>query len=551
VGYRHGVGCRDGCGADGMVNVKILIGDCLHRLRELPADSIQCCVTSPPYWGLRSYLPDDSEDKGQELGLESTPAEFVAAMVSVFDEVRRVLRPDGVCFINLGSSYASGGTPASQSPLLKRVPACGSGDTLSECSQGDDLACPGSHDGRQGETQTHRDCTPRNVQCAEPNERQTSQTARDSAPAGCDPLPLDSSLPGAPASTTLQSCDPPLDACDHEAKASAVPQDEQTFPGDVHHSTTSRNTHDKSLTSPTLVVRTRGKESFYSACGSPSCKGIGRCGLCWCSLAIKPLPVKAKDLIEIPHLVAFALQADGWYLRQTIIWHKPNPMPESVTDRCTKAHEYIFLLTKSARYYWDADAIKETCLTDNRSREKNNGESAVDTKMRGHGSHCGTYETRNARSVWTITTKGFSGCHFATFPPELPMRCIKAGSSKKGCCPQCGGPWVRVVERKAMVIDRSDRTHSKGRTRSSGTMLEPATSKTAGWEPSCDCSAANPFEPVPCTILDPFFGAGTTGLVAMKMGRDAIGCELSAEYAEIARKRIADACGLFGTVEVL
>ena len=110
---------------------------------------------------------------------------------------------------------------------------------------------------------------------------------------------------------------------------------------------------------------------------------------------------------------------------------------------------------------------------------------------------------------------------------------------------------MRVVERKAMVIDRSDRTHSKGQTRSSGTMLEPATSKTTGWEPSCDCSAANPFEPVPCTILDPFFGAGTTGLVAMKMGRDCVGIELNLDYAEIARKRIADQAGLFGKVEVL
>ena len=312
-----------------MSKVSILVGDCLTRLKQLPDDSVQCCVTSPPYWGLRDYGNDG------QIGLESTPADFVAAMVAVFDEVRRVLRPDGVCFVNLGDSYG-------------RNP-----------QKGDN-----SGDGKHGEY-------------------------------GCGVV------------------------------------------------------HDRPLGG-----------------------------------------LKPKDLCGIPWRVAFALQDSGWWLRQDIIWHKPNPMPESVTDRCTKAHEYIFLLTKSERYFWDAGAIAEKSVDKEsytprreRSADKREGDAYFATKVGNHAAGK-TYETRNARSVWTITTRSFTGAHFATFPPELPQKCIAAGS-KKGD-----------------------------------------------------------------TILDPFFGAGTTGLVAMKMGRDCIGVELNPEYAEIARKRIADACGLFGSVEV-
>jgi DNA modification methylase len=145
-----------------------------------------------------------------------------------------------------------------------------------------------------------------------------------------------------------------------------------------------------------------------------------------------PRGLKPKDLVGIPWRVAFALQAGGWYLRQDIIWHKPNPMPESVTDRCTKAHEYIFLLSKSSKYYFDHEAIKEPCATSSRSREKNNGESAVDTKRRGYGSHCGTKDKRNKRSVWTVTTKPFKEAHFATFPPDLILPCVLAGCPERG-----------------------------------------------------------------------------------------------------------------------
>lgn len=145
-----------------------------------------------------------------------------------------------------------------------------------------------------------------------------------------------------------------------------------------------------------------------------------------------PAGLKPKDLIGIPWTVAFALRADGWYLRQDIIWNKPNPMPESVTDRCTKAHEYIFLMSKSKKYYFDNEAIKENGVEPQRIREKLNGESSVDTKLRGFNGCCGTTGIRNKRSVWTVSTQPYKEAHFATFPPDLIKPCILAG------CPEGG-----------------------------------------------------------------------------------------------------------------
>lgn len=307
------------------MSIRIINADVLDGLRQLPDESVHCVVTSPPYWGLRDYGVDG------QIGLEQTPAEFIARLVGVFREVRRVLRKDATCWVNLGDSYAAGGMGA------------GSGKQL---------------------------------------------TVRGTATGG---------------------------HMDKHRKA--------------------------------------------------------------------PAGFKPKDLVGIPWRFALAMQDDGWWLRQDIIWHKPNPMPESVTDRCTKAHEYIFLLTKSEKYFYDADAIKEPALTDNRPRQKNNGESAVDTKLRGFGSQCGTVDgIRNKRSVWTISTQSFSEAHFATFPPELPEPCIKAG------CPPGG------------------------------------------------------------TVLDPFGGAGTTGLVADRLQRNAILIELNPTYADMARRRLTNDAPLFAEV---
>jgi DNA modification methylase len=378
------------------LTVDIRIGDCRHLLAAVPDESVHCVVTSPPYFGLRDY------GVAGQIGLEPTPDAFVAEMVAVFREVRRVLRSDGTCWLNLGDSY----------------------------------------------------CSP---------------PAGNKTPSGVS-----------------------------QTRPSRLAADLQTY-------------------------NTQAKD--------------------WGGLP-------AKNLLGIPWRVAFALQADGWYLRQDIIWSKPNPMPESVTDRCTKAHEYLFLLSKSARYWYDADAIKEEPAP-YRPTGKNVGynEGNADPKGGGFRGSGGLSEWRpddngrNKRSVWTVATQPFSEAHFATFPHDLIEPCIKAGCPKQ-CCAKCGAPWDRVVERTPMQIARSERTHEKGHTRASGTMTAPPTSTTLGFQPSCACNAAT----VPGAVLDPFGGAGTTGLVADRLGRNAILLELNPTYAEMARRRISNDAGMFAEV---
>ncbi|HBN8226101.1 DNA-methyltransferase [Pseudomonas aeruginosa] len=340
----------------------IHVGDCLHELQTLPDESVHCCITSPPYFGLRDYGVDG------QIGLEQTPAEFVARLVEVFREVRRVLRDDGTLWVNMGDSYAS-------------------------------IAGGYAPEGSAGK-----------------------------------------------------------------------------------HDIVSRNTRG--------AVR-RGHRR------NPA-EGL-----------------KQKDLMGIPWRLAFALQDDGWYLRQDIIWHKPNPMPESVRDRCTKAHEYLFLLSKSPRYHFDQDAIAEPLAPASVARlgqggwDDQHGSDRVPGKTNGAmkvvggrrskrnsfaretKSSAGTHgqkaqhrpdrpdidysDTRNKRSVWTVPTAGFKGAHFATFPPDLIRPCVLAGAPRGGL------------------------------------------------------------------VLDPFGGAGTTALVAMQEGRRSVLIELNPEYASIARHRLAAA----------
>lgn len=307
-------------------------GDTLETLKTFPDESVDCVVTSPPYYGLRDY------GVAGQIGLEKTPEEYVAKMVEVFRESRRVLKEEGTLWLNLGDTYSAqrwsggGGQPMNKN------------------------------------RDTHRS--------------------------------------------------------GNHAKNSGLPD---------------------------------------------------------------------KNLIGIPWHVAFALQADGWYLRQDIIWHKPNPMPESVTDRCTKAHEYIFLLSKSPKYYFHYEAIKERSVTNEnrdfgirrdreldydskekklRSSVKRGGFQGKTNLMKGRESFRAITEMRNKRSVWTVTTKPYKGAHFATFPPDLIEPMIKAG------CPAGG------------------------------------------------------------IVLDPFMGSGTTAYVARSLGRNYVGVELNPAYITLADKRL-------------
>lgn len=351
------------------MSVRIIIGDAREQLKLLPDESVHCCVTSPPYWGLRDYGVDG------QVGLETTFSEFIAQMVVIFREVRRVLRSDGTCWMNLGDSYNTGTTSARK---------------------------------------------------------------------------------------------------------------------------------------PT----TAGKHGYWENPAIAQRVNANQMGL------------KPKDLVGIPWRVAFALQEDGWFLRSDIIWHKPNPMPESVTDRPTKAHEYIFLLTKSGRYSYDAEAILDPVSPNTHARlsqnvaaqigsDRANAGAKTNGAMKAVGRNsranvdrvprsrklaasnsgiknndsfqaavCLPVTHRNKRTVWTVATEAFKEAHFATFPPGLIEPCILAG------CP-IGG-----------------------------------------------------------TVLDPFGGAGTTGLVADRLRRNAILIELNPQYAAMAQRRIQKDAGMLGTIEM-
>ena len=267
--------------------------------------------------------------------------------------------------------------------------------------------------------------------------------------------------------------------------------------------------------------------------------------------------LKPKDLLMMPARVALALQADGWWLRSEIVWHKPNSMPESVRDRPTSAHEKIYLLAKSARYFYDAEAISEPSESKAGSRAGYSGYSARAEAMGRQpsgnektGAMALNKATRNLRNVWTISTHSFPDAHFATFPPKLVEPCIKAGTSERGACPECGAPWTRVTERKQVNPGNRQTNGPRSmerRQESAGFEQRLETQvETLGWQPTCEHDT----EPVRCKVLDPFGGAGTVGLVASRLGRDAILIELSPEYAEMAERRIHGDAPLLADVAV-
>lgn len=394
----------------------IIQGDALTKLKELPGESVDCCITSPPYFGLRDYGVDG------QIGLEESPEAYVRKLVEVFREVRRVLKPEGTLWLNLGDSYAGSWGNSGHRPELDHTSSYQRGKKTEYFSRG-------------GWDQRRE---------VPPNQKV----------AGCKP----------------------------------------------------------------------------------------------------------KDLIGIPWAVAFALRADGWWLRSDIIWAnlsmvrpfqspKPNCMPESCKDRPTKSHEYIFLLSKSQKYYYDSDSIKEPAITtENRSgKGKYDGDGSM--KARALTGSDPNPLGRNKRTVWTVATKPYREAHFATFPEKLIEPCILAGTSERGVCPECGKAWVRQIKSTGGRDWHNDKMVSKGipgeilgdggykRGQSATQLNDTKQHVTIGWLPSCQCSC----DPVPAVVLDPFFGAGTTGLVAKKLGRHYIGIELNEAYIGMAQKRIAAA----------
>jgi len=270
--------------------------------------------------------------------------------------------------------------------------------------------------------------------------------------------------------------------------------------------------------------------------------------------------LKPKDLCMIPARVAIALQADGWWIRSEIIWAKPNPMPESCTDRPTSSHEKIYLLTKSAKYFYDADAVREKSIdpesfSGKRQRSEDVRNTGLSPQHLGVGNVGNTYPLRNLRNVWTISTFPTPDAHFATFPPALVKRCVLAGTSHKAC-EICNAPWARVVEKGDKIVpqerkntqpvdqrDTRDRGWSCEEGFSSGTHYDR---KTTGFRQTCDCDNEGTGK---CVVLDPFMGSGTTAKVAQELGRDWIGIDLGGkdgEYKRIFDKKMQGATiGLF------
>lgn len=307
----------------------LVCGDAADVLAGMPDESVHCIVTSPPYYGQRSYLPGDSPLKSSEIGQKGS--EYVEQLTEVFSHAQRVLRRDGTMWLNIGDVYGSG-----------------------------------------------------------------------------------------------------------------------------------------------------------------------------------------KRLMGLPWRLALALQDRGWIIRQDIVWAKKSPMPESVTDRCTRSHEYVFLMTRSENYYFDAEAIKEPC----------------DASLSG----------KNRRSVWRLGSTPYKGAHFATMPTTLAELCIKAGTSDAGCCEECGTPRVRIVERKAISRrrpnDYTKRTGLPGTGNSCGNSVAGVETTTAGWREACQCGSGPSRSP--CVVLDPFAGSGTTLAVAASLGRRSIGIELNPEYIDLANERVED-----------
>jgi DNA modification methylase len=283
--------------------------------------------------------------------------------------------------------------------------------------------------------------------------------------------------------------------------------------------------------------------------------------------------LKPKDLLGMPWRLAFALQADGWYLRSDIIWAKPNPMPESGRcspanvhedgqmanmDRPTKSHEYVFLLTNQPTYFWDAEAVREADKGQDHPRKVLDGQPSLTPPGQPTNRGIRTAEGRdglgrNIRTIWVIPTQPYPEAHFATFPEKLVERCIRAGTSEKGCCPECGAPWVRIVE-KERVATRPGLNNVPDPTgmanRDPGRHVTETT--TLGWQPGCECYATyatsgltrgRPEDPSewlcgPCTVLDLFAGSGTVGVVCGRENRAFIGIELNPDYVEMAEQRI-------------
>ena len=542
------------------MSVEIITADVFEGLAKLPDESVHCVVTSPPYWGLRDYGTDG------QMGLEPTLAEHLDVMVKVFEEVRRVLRPDGTLWLNYGSAYATSGSASSYGISDKAL------RDYRENGYPSESLCGGCRDTSSIRTSHSGDLHERGlagepyaqIQGRKELERAHPATLDFSRPPSSQRALCDSrgrhkepsaqaTSAGEPRQSSGARSLQPLQVgkrMECSQKVSASLSESETFYGDVPECDRRLDADVEMPCCTESSAKPFGERVLRIQCISGYCS---RCGA-WSddlrSNIIDPQRTaavfKAKDEMMLPNRLAIALQEAGWFVRSEIIWSKMNPMPESATDRPTSAHEKIFLLTKKARYFYDADAVREHQADTEHTRSryqyapseapKHDGDVNSNRTSKDFAQHFGT-GSRNLRNVWTIATAPYSEAHFATFPPALAEKCIKAGTSAKGCCSECGAPWVRETDKTLVVTRPGLKESQKGLDKSSswgGYQNGRSAVETTGWLPSCKCNA----EIIPCTVLDIFGGAGTTGLVADRLQRNAILIELNPEYAAMARKRI-------------
>ncbi len=550
-----------------MSRIQILIGDVRARLADLADKSVHCAVTSPPYWGLRDYGVEG------QLGLEKTPEEYVENMVEVFRGVKRVLRDDGTLWLNMGDCYA--GPPKGS---MKGQDKSGLTSTRTQES-----APCGVH--KRGTGLKPKDLVGmpwmlakalqapyytgqiRDIQdriwlaamidtegCLFIHKRKVGQSngqgykrKHDSYGAGLE------------VSNTSEAIVQRCMAITGIGSICTQSPDQNPRRQQMLYRWNLRSNVCREVVRevyPHLVAKKHEARLLLSCPSSGEDAAAAH-------VSLKALHNGGTATIDWPP--PDSMYEQGWYLRADIVWKKPNPMPESIRDRPTKSHEYMFLLTKRGRYYYDQEAVREPSQPFRPCGKNSRADNDRDPKHRtrkqdaiGKRTHKGFNERyaenpvngRNLRSVWTIATQPFPDAHFATFPEALIIPCIKAGTSERGCCPECGAGWVRVVEKSGGTIGKGWHEH-EGDSGAGQSQPKDFPSKsdykreTTGWKPGCDHDAT----PVPCTVLDPFLGSGTTALVAARLGRDCIGIELSPDYTKIAQKRL-DEVALMAQVEV-